>query len=283
LYYSDALINGQYVNDYLNKYVNDNLDKAIIKKFIPQFSCGKQDQNLKAVFEAKAREHLGFDPNNVSPNDPNYYQKMASVGDFLASPNGWQIYYQDLAAQTQSEAEKAVEKELTSSGLKTPRNTIGSSISGSINSIISSEQASFTALLQLGISNADSIISNVVAKLTETLVNQFVFQGVTGNNGNIAVLKEQPTCLDAYQLNPVLPLPSTQYDQPSAPPSPAQVQADGEVTGCIAAWDSLNTTDRSVCLSKIQSANQQCQISPRDVCAAIRDFYAQHPGVQSIR
>jgi len=226
LYYSDALLSGQYLDDYLNKYVTQNIDRQMVKKFIPQLNCGQQPQNLRPIFQAKANEYLGFDPRTVDPNDPNYYQKMASVGSFLASPSGWELYYKDLASQAQSQAEKAAEKELTSSGLKTPRDSIQSSISGSISNIISAQRASFTALLQLGINNAESLISNVVGQLTQTLVNQFVFKGVTNNGGNIAVLKEQATCVDAYQLNPVLPLPQTPYQPPSAPPTPDEAIVD---------------------------------------------------------
>jgi hypothetical protein len=120
----------------------------------------------------------------------------------MASPEGWQQYYQSLAQTAQSEAQKAAENELSSSGLKTPRNTSANSISNSITSIVSAERASFAAILQLGINNAESIISATVAQLTQTLVNRFVFQGVTGNGGGIGVLKEQATCVAAAVVSP---------------------------------------------------------------------------------
>lgn len=211
LYYTDALVNAQYADDYLNKYVSETLDRQIIKKLIPQFNCGQQNESLKIVFKAKAQEYLGFDPNTISINDPNYYQKLAKVGDFMASPNGWETYYNDLAKMAQSQAEKASEKELTSSGLKTPRDIMQNNISSSINSIVSAERASFAAILDLGINNAESLISGTVAQLTQTLMNQFVFQGASNNGGNLAVLKEQSTCLASAVLTPVVALPVTQY------------------------------------------------------------------------
>lgn len=224
LYYTDALVNGQYVDDYLNKYVQDQLDKTIIKKLIPQINCGN-NPNLKQLFLAQANQYLGYNPATLNVNDPDYYSKMAKAGDFLASPSGWQQYYEGLAAKAQSQAQKAAEQELTSPGLKTPRSTIKSTISSSINSIISAERASLTAVLQLGINNAESIISGVVAQLTQTLVNRFVFQGVVSSGGSIAVYKEQATCFAVPVVDPVLPVPPTEYQQPKSPPTAQAVVA----------------------------------------------------------
>jgi hypothetical protein len=55
LYYSDALVAGQYTDDYLNKYVQLQSDRQIIKRFIPQLSCGRNTADLRPVFEAKAQ------------------------------------------------------------------------------------------------------------------------------------------------------------------------------------------------------------------------------------
>lgn len=220
LYYSDALVAGQYTDDYLNKYVPDSLDRNIIKTFIPELSCGSQP-NLDPVYQAKANQYLGFDPNTLDPKDPNFYQKLARVGDFMSSPQGWQLYYQDLANQTESQAQRAVDRELSSSGLKTPRDTASGAISASINSIVSAEQASFGSLLQLGISNADSVVSSLVSELTQNLINKFVFSGAVVNNGNgqIGVLKDQATCLAAAQFRVILPISPTQYQTPPPPPN----------------------------------------------------------------
>lgn len=220
LYYSDALITGQYTDDYLSKYVTSQVDRQIIKKFIPQFSCGQQPQNLQPFFKAKSEEYLGFDPSHVSPQDPEYFTKMARVGNFLASPQGWKDHYEELAVEAQAESEKAINRELSSSGLKTPRDTIKSAISSSISNIVSAQRASFNAILQLGISNADSFISQFVAVVTENLVNKFIFRGaLTNNNSSIGVLKEQSTCLAAAQFQLVVPAVSTNYQSP--PPAPS--------------------------------------------------------------
>jgi len=127
LYYTDALVSGQYADDYLNKYVGDPLDRVMIKNFIPQVNCGKT-KDYSAAFQAKADNYLGFNPSGLDPKDPNYYTKLAKVGDFLAQPNGWEIYYKDAASQAQSAAEKAANNELLSPGLKTARDPNGNII-----------------------------------------------------------------------------------------------------------------------------------------------------------
>lgn len=236
LYYSDALVSGQYTQDYLNKYVNNTLDQNIIKQFIPQFSCNKQNQNLQPIFQAKANQYLGFDPASISPDDPNYYQKLASVGDFMASPQGWQIYYEDMAQQTESAAQAAADRELTSSGLKSPRSGINGGITTSINSIVSGEKASLEAILQLGIGNASSFESQFVAQISQTLFTKFLFSGATvspRSPNTIGVLKEQATCLAAAQLAPIVPINGTQYQQPPAAPNQQQLlnQACAQLPG----------------------------------------------------
>jgi hypothetical protein len=224
LYYSDALVSGQYANDYLDKYVKDPLDRKVIQQFIPQFSCGAQNNSaLKPLFQAKAMQNLGFDPSSLNPKDPNYYEKLAHVGDFLSSPQGWQLQYQSLADQAESASQQAIDRELSSSGLKSPRSSVTSDISNSITSIVSGESASFNAMMNLGAINASSFISSFVALATQNLINKFVFSGAVKNSsGQIAVLKEQSTCLAAAQLQVVIPVSSTQYQQP--PPAPTTDQ-----------------------------------------------------------
>lgn len=223
LYYSDALVSGQYANDYLNKYVNDNLDKQIIRQFIPQFSCNKQNAALKDIFKAKASQNLGFDPSSLNPNDPNYYQKLSKVGNFMSSPTGQQFYYEDLASEAESQAQIAVDRELSSSGLKSPRDAVAGGIKNSINSIVSSQKAGLEAMLQVGITNASSLVSKFVAQVSQTFFTKFVFSGVTPGprdaNNSSGVLKEQPTCLASAQLAPIVPLSTTQYQNPPAPPT----------------------------------------------------------------
>lgn len=223
LYYSDALVQGQYVDDYLNKYVSTAFDRQVVKSFIPQFSCYKENESLKPLFRAKAQEYLGFNPVSVSPKDPEYYEKLARVGNFMASPEGWESYYESLAVQAESEAQRAAERELLSPGLKTPRDSVKKSISLSINGIVSAEQANLNAIMQLGISNAKTFISKFVANLTQTLVTKFVFKGAVPGGGTAGVFKEQSTCLAAAQIQAIVPAASAIYQEPPAAPDPASL------------------------------------------------------------
>ncbi len=243
LYYSDALVSGQYANDYLNKYVDSSLDQNIIKQLIPQFSCNKQNQNLKPIFQAKASQYLGFDPSSLNPSDPNYYQKLASVGNFMASSNGQELYYQDLAAQTESAAQAAADRELTSNGLKSPRDALNGGIATSVNAIAGGEQASLNEIMQLGNSNAGSFISQFVAQISQTLFTKFLFSGATvspRSPSSGGVLKEQATCLAAAQLAPIVPITGTPYQQPPPAPTTQSLlnQACAQLPGGCAAGSS---------------------------------------------
>jgi hypothetical protein len=278
LYYSDALVNGQYADDYLNKYVSEPLDRQIVKNFIPQFNCNTQNQNLKPIFQAKASQYLGFDPSSLDVNDPQYYQKLSQVGSFMASEQGQQLYYQDLASQTESAAQQAIQQELTSSGLKTPRDTLDNSISTSINTIVSGEKAGLEAVLQLGISNADSTISAMVSQLTETLFTKFVFPGATSSGprspSTIAVLKEQSTCLAAAQLAPIVPITGTEYQQPPAPPAAADLQAEALASQCIQNWSSLAVSDKNTCVSQFSHVLTVCAGARKgqSICQQVTNF-----------
>ncbi|HVY68218.1 MAG TPA: hypothetical protein VHA30_04975 [Patescibacteria group bacterium] len=207
LYYTDALVGGQYVDDYLNKYVPDSLDRQMIKNFIPEVSCGSP-QNYLQVFQAKADQYLGFDPQALNPADPDYYQKLSRVGNFLSSPQGWQLYYQDVAQQAQSAAQQAANNELSSNGNKSSRDVTGS-IAVSAQTTVDTLRAALQA--QLGLGQAGSAgyptAANIASQITQTFLNNFVFQGT--------VLKEQKACIAVPQAQLVTPLPL--YAAPANP------------------------------------------------------------------
>ncbi len=207
LYYSDALVQGEYVNDYLDKYVNNPLDRQIILRFIPQFSCANK-ADFQQLFEAKARDFLGFDPANVDPKDPQFYEKLAKVGNFFASPNGWELYFRDAADQAQSQAEKAATLEISSPGLKAARDLVSNQIQASLASINNAEAAAYVSVLNLGVVNVENIVSKVVSGVTTNLFNKFVFKGAI-------VFKESETCIPVPQLQPVLPISDTQSNESS--------------------------------------------------------------------
>ena len=275
MYYSDALVSVQYVNDYLNKYVSDDFDKQIVKKLIPQFNCGKNDPNLKLVFQKKAQDTLGFDPEEVSPSDPEYYTKMAKVGNFLTNPDGsgWGMIYEDMANQAKSEAESAAEKELVSPGLKTPRDTIKKAITSSVNNIISAQRAGMQSIMQLGISNAKSLVSGMVGKITENLITKFVFKGAAADENALGVLKEQSTCLASAQISPVVPSTVTPYVEPPAPPSEDDLIEEAEVEACI-----RNNDHTYNCVDTVMKFTRRCGVENEPaVCSQIMQYFDENP------
>ncbi|HYF05619.1 MAG TPA: hypothetical protein VEA59_05610 [Patescibacteria group bacterium] len=205
LYYSDALLSGQYLEDYLNKYVDDPLDKTLIKKFIPQLSCGKTDPKLGEVFKAKAREYLGYDPASLSASDPDFNVKLARMGSFLSTPQGWELRYRELAAVAKSEAEKNVDRELFSSGLKSPRELISNQIAATLSAIEHSESAALLSSINLGVIHVDSIVGQLVSGILENLFNKFLFKGAV-------VFKEQSTCLIGGADEVVIPAKAVEED-----------------------------------------------------------------------
>lgn len=190
LYYTDALVSGQYVDDYLNKYVDSSLDRTMIKNFIPEISCGNTKDYSKA-FEAKANQYLGFDPASLSPSDPQYYQKMAKVGNYMSSPQGWQTYYQGVASEAQSAAQKAANNELLSPGQKAGRDALGNIISP-VEVSVSSLRAIFQRYLSEGSDTTGFVgTQKITSEITQTFLNSFVLKGV--------VLSDQKTCISVPQ------------------------------------------------------------------------------------
>jgi hypothetical protein len=199
LYYTDALVAGQYVDDYLNKYVNDPFDRGMIKNFIPAVSCGKT-QNLTPLFQAKADQYLGFDPQSLDPSDPDYYQKLARVGSFLSSPQGWQVYYQDVASQANSAATQAANNELNSQGNKSSRDITGGILT-TAQTTVDAMRAAVQNMLASGFAgvSGDPWTAKIVSQITQSFLNSFIFQGT--------VLKEQKACIAVPMVNLVSPLP----------------------------------------------------------------------------
>ncbi len=228
LYYSDALIAGQYSGDYLKKYVDNQFDRDVIMKMIPQFSCGNVDTaQMESIFKAKATDYLGFDPSTVNPSDPDFALKMAKAGSFLAQPAGWQEHYEEVAQAAQSAADKAAQLELTSGGLKTPRNAADAEIVTSVNTLLMGEGSGLKAIFDTSIRTSDNLIGAAVAKLSEQFFSSFLFGGVTVNNqGQIGVLREQSTCISPGQMVFVIPPDSTQYNNPPPAPTADQIIQD---------------------------------------------------------
>ncbi len=209
LYYSEAL--GQlYTEEYLTKYIQDPLDQEVIKRFLPQYFCLPSNrEELTGIFTQKAKDYLGYDPGNLDPSDPDFYLKLAKSGSFLASPQGQELYYKDLANQAGSAAAGAAAKEVLSPGLKSPRDLVNNQIQRTMASIFNTEAAAINGSIQLGTNNVETIVGQLVASVIENLLNKFVFSG--------AVVQEQSACISAPLTKPVIPSEPTDYEY--IPPS----------------------------------------------------------------
>lgn len=197
LFYTDALVRGQYVNDYLNKYISNPIDRGIITKFIPQFNCANNKADLGPIFVAKARQYLGFDPSTIDPNSSDFYTKMARLPDL--SPEQQALDFQGAAQAAMVQANQAaIIEQLTPTGTKLPRSDVlGKQITTTVASINASLQAAFNAKLGLGTQNSQSVVSQIVSAAITEFTNKYIFKGV--------VLKEQNTCIQVPQLNPIIP------------------------------------------------------------------------------
>ncbi len=213
LYYSQDL--GRYYSvEYMKKFVADPTEQDIIQKFLPQYFCvNPKAGELKQIFTAKARANQGSDI-VIDPNDPQFLDKLARLGgDARNYPQWWEEYYTTLAAQTQQAAEAAATKEVLSPGLKSGRDIVTGQINKTMSSIFNVQQAAISGSIQLGTSNAENVVSQIVAGIVENMVNKFVFTPISGGassgGGGIGVIGEKNVCLNTAQLKPIVSVPST--------------------------------------------------------------------------
>jgi hypothetical protein len=209
LYYTDALISGQYLNDYLNKYVPNQLDRSLIQRFIPQISCAGNQDDLAPIFTAKAKEY--FNPNELRPTDRDFYDKIAKAGNITYStPIGQEALFRQYASGALARSyDAALTELLNQNGLKVPRTTAGKAIATTVGSIAGQLQAAINNRLGLGSYNPNSIVSKLVSAGLTEFEKRFIFKGV--------VLKEQDTCIPYPQLQPVIPGNPTIYTPPLVP------------------------------------------------------------------
>jgi hypothetical protein len=207
LYYTDALVQGQYADDYLKKYISNVTDREIVKKLIPEFSCNADNRDqLKVVYKAKAREFIGYDPNSIRPTDADFYNKMSSLGNFFASPQGWELYLQDVAAQTRAEAKSTAVLEQIAPGTKVSREA-DKAIAVTLKTVEKGLDKAFDSIFDVGTGNGgEGPATKIVANVMSTLFNKFVFKG--------AVFQEQKVCLNTTVLTPLVPADNGTYDNP---------------------------------------------------------------------
>lgn len=218
LYYSNDL--GRFYSvEYMKKFVQDPLDQDIIQKFLPQYFCvNPTGGELKKIFTAKAAQNRATDL-VIDPSEPDFLQKLARLGgDEKNYPQWWESYYENIAAQTQAEAEKAATKEVLSPGLKSGRDLINGQINKTMSAIFNVQESAIAGVINLGTNNTENVVASLVASVVQNLVNKFVFTplgGTNGGGGGIGVIKETNVCLKNPVIKPVAPVANTDYQTPN--------------------------------------------------------------------
>jgi hypothetical protein len=204
LYYSDAVINTKYANDYLKKYVPDIQDQDMVKRFLPQFNCGKQNaEELKKTLRAKAVEYLGYDPSiPLDYTSPKFWADLARTADLQGDESGAQRFYKALAVVTEAQAKEAFNAENQSTtGKKSPLDEqLNKGITKSVDYISSKIRAALDSVFNIAPTNATTGgpgFSAFVVNITLGIINQLLVKGAT--------IKEQAACLAVPVLNPIIP------------------------------------------------------------------------------
>ncbi len=229
LYYNNALTTKN-TEDYLKKYATeeqgyDNVDRDMIKNLIPQFNCGRLDEEaFKKDVRAKVLTYLGFNPSALSAtdiSDPDYYSKLAKTATLRGDPSGqgYALWAQSLAAVTQGESEKSGILEQLSSGKKAGYSAQGAQrIVESVDLVSGKITSAINAMFNIGPTTAASGLTGAVAGILTSILQQLVVQGTV-------TLQEQTACIKAAVYNPVIPGDFT--------PSDGGVNAT-QITQCVA-------------------------------------------------
>ncbi len=122
--YADSVATLVYDNQFIRENYPDKEGQMMARAILNNPLL--RNQVPTALFVA-ADKNLGFDPGTLSPNDPNYYTKMASVGAGSANPYLQQsIYVSNVDAARAKSMNMAQNQIAQSNGLKTPVNCAGS-------------------------------------------------------------------------------------------------------------------------------------------------------------
>lgn len=228
LYYNDALVQGQYVDDYLNKYVPNDLDKQLAKRLIPQFNCGSADatKQVDQVLRARAQDYrksiIGSGVSDIDYSSPGFAEKMAALGDQQAFAEGWQQIVEGIASQAQSAAKDAAQQELLSAGKKNARDATASQINSSIGAVENTQLAALISSIGIGSNNVKvGPVESVVKNIVQSLVNNFLFNGAQKS------FKEQAVCAALPSATILLAKPGAG----STTPAPANDGYPGGVGG----------------------------------------------------
>lgn len=122
--YADAVATQVYDNEFImDNFSGAKADQMLVRSMLSNPIV--QSQMSPAVVQY-SNNALGFDPKALDVNDPNFYQKMYSVGGGPANPFVQQIAFADASQMIHAKALVTSQAEIAqSAGLKTPRNCQG--------------------------------------------------------------------------------------------------------------------------------------------------------------
>jgi len=190
LRYEAVLTRERYTCDYLDLYFpgmeNELLRRHLIG-FIDYFNRGGRayDEDLGNFLNAKAEETLGYNPAELSPDDPDYYEKLSRQSNFWSSDIGWYYALMDQSFSVQSDAEKASELNLTSKGIKTSFSKDAESMiktaESEIYGLIMGYTQSFFDKLEGNSGTLIAGIGNLIGDLSATVVNRVLLGGYVLN------------------------------------------------------------------------------------------------------
>ncbi len=122
--YADAVASEVYDNELIAKnFSGAPADEMIVRSMLTNPIA--QSVISPAIY-ARASAALGFDPATLSYNDPDFYQKLASVGYAQADPYFQQQNMANITGQIYAQAQMNAQAEVAQSGgLKTPRTCLG--------------------------------------------------------------------------------------------------------------------------------------------------------------
>lgn len=214
LYYSQEL-GKLYTKEYWTKFNVAKADQSIMQNFLPQYFCAPKSatdlKRLNDVFKAKSKQLLKYDVSSVPLESPDYYTALNDLGKNSAALIDPWSYWRDIytsQAQTASvAAADAVDKEIKGTGLKSGRDLLSGAIAQNVNKLLHVQGESVTEALKLGNSNADNIVSTLIAGVFESVTTKFIFTAVSSGQrgGGLSTIEEQPLCISTPKVKPVVP------------------------------------------------------------------------------
>lgn len=121
--YADAVASQVYTTNLIRKNVPDGADQLILRSML---NNPLAVQSVMPAVRQRTDAALGFSPDEVNFDDPDFYMKMSRVGAGDTNPFAVHVAMVDEAYQLQSKGSEAAKSEIIqSNGFKTPKDCPG--------------------------------------------------------------------------------------------------------------------------------------------------------------